>query len=245
VTRWLEARPAEAGEAAVRINAAGTPWFEEDLAAVAAAGADAVMLPKCESAAGVARAAEALDAADPGAGSSARVRLLALVESAAGVARAGEIAAAGARVDGLCFGHADFSLDLGLSDPDPSEGVVQHARCAIVIAARAASVAPLDTVCLDVRDEAAFQADAERGLRLGFDGKLCIHPTQVALANRIWTPTDEQIQAAQRVLEAWLEAQAKGVAVFALDGKMVDAPVVAVHERVLERARRAGVLSDS
>jgi citrate lyase subunit beta/citryl-CoA lyase len=134
---------------------------------------------------------------------------------------------------------------MGLTHPDSATGVIHHARCAVAVAARAVGVAPVDTVCLDVRDEAAFLADAELGLRLGFDGKLCIHPTQVTLANRVWTPSDEQIQAAQRVLEAWLEAQSKGVAVLALDGKMVDAPVVAVHERVLERARRAGVLSDS
>lgn len=245
VARWLQARPREGAEAAVRINALGTPWFDEDLAAVAGAGAQAIVLPKCEGARGVTQVAEALDRLERETGSAARVRLLALVESAAGVVRAPEIAVAGARLDGLCFGHADFSLDLGLSEPDSSEGVVHHARCAIVIAARSAGVAPVDSVCLDVRDEAAFRADAELGLRLGFDGKLCIHPTQVTLANRVWTPSDEQIQAAQRVLEAWLEAQSKGVAVFALDGKMVDAPVVAVHERVLERARRAGVLSDS
>jgi citrate lyase subunit beta/citryl-CoA lyase len=245
VARWLESRPQGGSEAAVRINPAGTPWFEEDLAAVAGAGAGAVMLPKCESAGDVARAAEALGALEREAGSAGSVRLLALVESAAGVSRAGEIAAAADRVDALCFGHADFSLDMGLTHPDSATGVIHHARCAVAVAARAAGVAPVDTVCLDVRDEAAFLADAELGLRLGFDGKLCIHPAQVAIANRVWTPTEEQIAAARRVVEAWNEAQAKGVAVFALDGKMVDPPVVAVHERVLERARRAGVLEDA
>lgn len=246
VARWLEGLPADGAEPAVRINPRSTPWCDEDLAAVVGAGARAVMLPKCEAAQDVAWAAAALDGlereAPPARG---RVGILALVESAAGVARAAEIAAASDRVEALCFGHADFSVGLGLADPDPSRGVVHHARCAVVIAARAAGRSPVDTVCLDVRDEAAFRADAERGLRLGFDGKLCIHPAQVAIANRVWTPSEEQIEAARRVLAAWREARERGVAVFALDGRMVDAPVVAMHERVLQRARHAGVLGEA
>jgi len=244
IAAWLRDRAGFAGEVAVRVNAPGTPWFEGDLAAVVGGGADAMMLPKSETSAGLGRAVAALERAEHDAGREPEVRVLALVESAAGIAGARDIAGT-PRVDALCFGHADFSLDMGLPAPDPAHGVLYHARCALAIAARAAGVAPIDTVCLDVRDEASFRRDAEEAFALGFDGKLCIHPAQVMLANAIWTPSPAQVAAARRVVAGWREAQASGRGVFALDGKMVDGPVVAAHERVLERARRAGVLEET
>lgn len=239
-------RPAER-ELLVRVNPPGTAWCDGDLAAVVRGGGNAFVLPKCESAdaiAGVAAKLESLEA-EHGRAGGAGVRILALVESAAGVASAREVASASSRVDAVCFGHADFSLDMQLPDPDPASGVVHHARCTLVIAARAAGVPSVDTIFVDVRDAAGFRADAEHGRSLGFEGKLCIHPAQVAPANEVYTPVKEEIEAAQRVLAAWEEARAEGRAVFALDGKMVDAPVVAVHERLLERARRAGVLEQA
>lgn len=231
----------------VRVNPLGTAWHDDDLAAVVRAGGSGFVLPKCESADALARVAGALDALERGADRPGGdpVRILALVESAAGVASARDVAQASPRVDALCFGHADFSLDLGLSDPDPASGVVHHARCAIAIAARAARVAAIDTVFVDVRDAAGFRADARHGRRLGFEGKLCIHPAQVRAANEAFTPSAEEIETARRVVAAWREARAEGRGVFALEGRMVDAPLVAVHERVLERARRAGVLGES
>lgn len=129
-----------------------------------------------------------------------------------------------------------------LDDADASVGVIHHARCALAIAARAGRVVPIDTVCVAVRDEEAFRADAVLGMRLGFEGKLCIHPRQVVIANEVYTPAAARIERALRVVEAWRKAEAQGQGVFALDGMMVDAPVVAAQQRVLERARRAGVL---
>jgi citrate lyase subunit beta/citryl-CoA lyase len=105
-------------------------------------------------------------------------------------------------------------------------------------------VPPIDTVFLDVRDERGFRDDAALGLRLGFEGKLCIHPAQVKIVNDLLTPTAEEIARARRVIEAWEEARAAGRGVFALDGRMVDAPVAALAETVLERARRAGVIEE-
>jgi citrate lyase subunit beta/citryl-CoA lyase len=230
-------------EAIVRINAPGTPFFEADIDAVAAAGGRAIMLPKAETAEGITRAAERLEgrlAAD----ATHAVRLLALVESAAGIANVASLAGASPRVDALCFGHADFSRDMGLPETDASSGVILYARCTLVIAARAARVPPIDTVFLDVRDERGFRDDAALGLRLGFEGKLCIHPAQVKIVNDLLTPTAEEIARARRVIEAWEEARAAGRGVFALDGRMVDAPVAALAETVLERARRAGVIEE-
>jgi citrate lyase subunit beta/citryl-CoA lyase len=169
------------------------------------------------------------------------VRLLLLIESPAGIAAAVAIGRAAPHLEALCFGHADFSLQMGLGDADASRGVVYHARCTLAIAARACGIAPIDSVFLAVRDDAAFREDAALGCRLGFDGKLCIHPRQVEIVNDVYTPGPEQVEYANRVVEAWAQAAAEGRGVFALDGRMIDAPVVAVQRQVLARARRAGV----
>jgi citrate lyase subunit beta/citryl-CoA lyase len=231
-------------EAAVRVNAPSTPHFVADLEAVVAAGARTVMLPKTEGGEDLRTVADTLAALERRLGIVAErgVRLLALVETATGLANAIALAQASPRVDALCFGHVDFALDMQLDDPDASVGVIHHARCALAIAARAGRVVPIDTVCVAVRDEEAFRADVVLGMRLGFEGKLCIHPRQVMIANEVYTPAAARIERALRVVEAWRQAEAQGRGVFALDGMMVDAPVVAAQRRVLERARRAGVL---
>jgi citrate lyase subunit beta/citryl-CoA lyase len=225
-------------ELAVRINAPETEHFEADLEECVAAGAQAIMLPKAESAEGLQEVEARIRRAE---GAGQRVRILALVETARGIARAAALGKAAGRVDAMCFGHADFALDMGLTGADAQHGVVFHARCALAIAARATRVAPIDNVYLAVRDDAAFRADAELGVKLGYEGKLCIHPTQVRIANEVYTPAPEQIERAQRVVDAWAEARRNGRGVCTVDDVMVDAPVVALHLRVLARARRAGL----
>jgi citrate lyase beta subunit len=227
-------------EPAVRVNAPGTEHFEADLEAVVAAGARAVVLPKAESADAIERVARRLAELEQNLRlDDGTVRILALVESARGIAAASALGAA-ARVDALCFGHADFALDMGLAAADASTGVVHHARCALAIAAKASAVAPIDCVCLAVRDQEVMRADAELGLRLGFEGKLCIHPAQVRIVNQVYTPSAAEVEHAERVVEGWRLAQIEGRGVFALDGKMIDAPLVRVQQRVIERARRRG-----
>ena len=232
-------------EAAVRVNAPSTPFCAADLDAVVAAGADAVLVPKSERPDELAHVAAVLTDLERAAGRPpGSVRILALVETAAGVAGALALAAATPRLAALCFGHADFARDMRLPAADAAAGVILHARCAVAIAARAHGLAPIDSVCLAVRDAEAMRADAALGLQLGFDGKLCIHPRQVAIANAVYTPTAERIAAATRVVAAWRQAAAQGRGVIALDGAMIDAPVVAAAQQILARARRAGVLSD-
>lgn len=233
-------------EAAVRVNAPGTADFEADLQAVIEAGGRTLLLPKAERADGIARVAETLHNYERSREHDREgiVKLLLLIESPAGIANVSAIAAATPRVEALCFGHADFSLAMGLAEADASSGIVYHARCALVIAAKACGVAPVDSVHLAVKDDDAFRRDAELGLKLGFEGKLCIHPRQVQIANEVYTPGAAQIEYAVRVLEACERAEAEGRGVFTLDDKMIDAPLVAVQRRVLDRARRAGVLSD-
>jgi len=228
---------------AVRVNPLESPHFEADLEAVVSAGARTIMLPKSQSSEGLEQAstmAAKLEAEFGAPGGS--VRLLALVETAAGISRVEELAGADSRIDALCFGNADFSLDMGLPEADPSTGVLLHARCRLAIAAAAAKVTPIDGVCLAVKDAAAFLEEGNFALRLGFEGKLCIHPAQVEIDNSIFTPTTDQIETALRVIEGWEAATAEGRGVFALDGKMIDPPLVDIHQRVVDRARLAGVL---
>lgn len=231
-------------EPAVRVNAPGTPYFAADLAAVVAAGAAAIVVPKAERPAEVARIADLLDGLERAHGRApGSVRLLALVETAAGIADAFALGAATPRLAALCFGHADLARDLRLAAADAGRGVLHHARCALALAARGRGLAAIDCVCLAVRDAEAVRADARLGLELGFAGKLCIHPHQVAIVNQVYTPTPAQIAHARRVVTAWRAAQRDGRGVLTLDGMMVDAPLVATEEQVLERARRAGALA--
>jgi len=215
-------------EAAVRINPPGTDHFAADLEAVIAAGGRTIMLSKSESPSQVAEVARSLGA-----------KLLLLVETPLGIVNAVELARSSESVESLCFGPADFSLAMGLATTDASRGIAYHARCQLVIAAKAAGVGAIDSVHLDVKDEAAFREDALLGLRIGYEGKLCIHPRQVAITNEVYTPSEAEIARARRILEAWQQAADEGRGVFSLDGQMIDEPVAAAQRRVLGRAGKA------
>jgi citrate lyase subunit beta/citryl-CoA lyase len=230
-------------EAAVRIHGVTTAHCAADLDAVVAAGAIAIMLPKCERGEELQQIGASLSRCERAAGrADGAVRILALIETAAGVVNAAALAGASPRLDALCFGHADLARDLGLDDADAAHGTLLHARSAVVLAARAHGLPPIDSVCLTVRDEDAIHADVALGLRLGFDGKLCIHPRQVEITNTLYTPTAERITVAQRIVDAARAAEREGRGVITLDGRMIDAPIVAAEERLLARARRAGAL---
>lgn len=215
-------------DVAVRVNPAGTEHYAADVEAVVAAGGRTVMLSKSEDPDAIPTLSRGFTAA-----------LLLLVETPLGVLRALDLARASERVAALCFGPADFSLAMGLGDADPSRGIVYHARCELVLAAKAAGVGAIDSVHLDVKNDAAFREDARLGLRLGYDGKLCIHPRQVAIVNEVYTPSVAEVDAAERILAAWDDASRASLGVIAVDGRMIDAPVAAAQRRLLERARRA------
>ena len=194
----------------VRINAAETPWFADDLALCGAPGVAAVMLPKAESADALAAVRQA-----------GATLLLPLIESAAGFAALSVIAAAPG-VAALAFGSIDLQVDLGLRDAHEDE--LLFFRSQIVLASRLAGVAPpIDGVSTAIDDEARLHVDVRRARRLGFGGKLCIHPRQVAAVNRGFAPSAEECAWAQRVLDA---SAAAGGATVAVDGKMVDKPVL-------------------
>jgi citrate lyase subunit beta / citryl-CoA lyase len=207
---------------ALRVNAAGTEWFAKDLTLCNMPAVTAVMLPKAASPAHLAEVARAA----PGRA------LLPLIETAAGFERAAALARV-AGVDRLVFGSVDFQRDLGI-EGDGEE--LLHFRSGLVLQSRLAGLAaPVDGVAIDIDDEEGLARDATRARRLGFGAKLCIHPVQVPVVHRAFRPSEDELAWATRVVEA--AEHARG-AVFALDGSMVDKPVILRAHTVLARALR-------
>jgi citrate lyase subunit beta/citryl-CoA lyase len=203
----------------LRINAAGTPWFEADLALAASEGVAAVMVPKAQSLGALAEVQRA----------APRARLLPLIESAAGLAAVEEIAHA-PQVQRLVFGSIDFQLDVGI-EGDGEELLCFRSR--IVLASRLAELEPpVDGVCTALDDPETLRADSLRARRLGFGAKLCIHPRQVPVVKAAFAPSLEEIAWATRVLDA---AEGSNGAAIAVDGRMVDRPVLLRARRVLGR----------
>lgn len=212
----------------VRVNPEGTPWHAADLQAVAVAvgrGLAGAMVPKAESAAGLQAVAAALG---PAAG------LLPLVETLAGL-DAVDALAGSAQVLRLGFGHIDFQLDLGLRCT-PDEPELAAVRWQLVAASRRHRLPPpVDGVTVATGDAAALARDAQRGRAAGFGAKLCIHPAQVAAVNAAFSPSAAELDWARRVQAGW---QAHAGAPFALDGKMVDLPVLRLAQEVLAAPQR-------
>ena len=191
------------------------------------------VVPKAGSAEDVEAIAEALDESGSDAG------VVPIVESAGGVVNAAEIADA-ARVSAVVFGAEDLAADLGATRTDEGDEVV-YARQKVVAAATAANVDGIDTLWTEFHDEEGLRDDTERGIGLGYDGKLAIHPAQVGVINDAFTPESDRVDWAERVLEAKKEADEAGKGVFKVDGEMVDAPLVKQARTVMERARAAGL----
>ncbi|GAB2901170.1 CoA ester lyase [Paraburkholderia jirisanensis] len=208
----------------VRINGAQTEWFADDVAALAAhPGVAGLVLPKAEETASIATIRERAHAA---------LTVSPIIESALGYTRLNELCGAPG-VDRLLFGTLDFQFDLGM---EANEDELIVFRSGIVLASRLAGLAaPVDGVSTVLDDAASIEADARLGRRLGFGGKLCIHPKQLAAVHRAYAWSEAEYDWAKRVLEA---VRASGGAAVAVDGKMVDAPVILKAERIAATPRR-------
>ena len=220
----------------VRVNAPGTPWFDDDLRAVVRAGLDWINLPKAETAAQVRHAAAALQVAEAAAGGLPPLALLVNIESAAALLRAAEIGAADARVAGLQLGLADLYEPLGIARDDSAN--VHATLHALRLAAGAAGVPAYDGAYPGLADADGYRAEALMARRLGFAGKSCIHPRQVALANEVFSATEAELAWARRVLDAAAQAASQGRGALAVDGRMVDAPFVHRAQALLAAAAR-------
>lgn len=222
---WAQLDDAARRRIAIRINAAGTPWYAQDVAlldTLVRLGMGAVMLAKTESVAQLSALAQHT-------GSAA---LLPLVESAKGFVALDLIARA-PRVARLVFGHLDFQADLGMQC-DTDERELDSVRFQFVCVSRQAGLpGPVDGVTTQLQDPAQLAHDAQRSRRFGFTGKLCIHPSQVPAVNAALGPTPSQVEWAQRVLSA---AGAQNAGAFQFEGAMVDAPVLARAHSYLQLA---------
>lgn len=216
----------------VRVNATDSPWHADDVAAVAATRAHGIVLPKTERADQLTGLRSTLTLH----GRSDAV-VIAGLETALGVADARRILAVGAEagVVGAYFGAEDYVADLG-GRRTPTGTEVLYARSHVALAARLSQVAALDQVVVAVRDEEGFIADAEAGRSLGYCGKLCIHPTQVPLAHRVFSPSEEEVDHARSVLAA--VAAGGSTSVVLVGGEMVDDVHVRMARAVLARAGR-------
>ena len=220
----------------VRVNAVDTVFCYGDLTAVVRPGLDGIILPKVESAAGLATVNWLLAQLERENGLAGEtVDLIPIIETARGLGRIDVILAAKGRVKRVAFGAGDFTLDVNMTW-SRDEAELGHARATIVTASRAAEIeAPLDTVWVDLTDPDGLEASARTALGLGFQGKMCIHPDQIAVVNRVFTPSDAEIAFAERVVAAFARAEAEGSASIQLDGKFIDYPIVYRAQRVLDR----------
>lgn len=220
----------------VRVNAIETEFCYGDLVAVVHAGLDGIILPKAESAAGTATIDWLLAQLERDRNlPHGAVELIPIIETARGLQQIDAILSAGHRVRRVAFGAGDFTLDLNMAWTR-SETELAHARAVVVTASRAAGIdAPLDTVWADLTDPAGLEASARTALDCGFQGKMCIHPDQIAVVNRVFTPNDAEIEAAERVCAAFARAEAEGSAAIQLDGRFIDYPIVYRAQRILQK----------
>ena len=236
-------------EMVVRINPLNTPYGKKDVEAVVKAGVDVIRMPKTETADEVRELEAEIIKVETELGCVGRTLIMAAIESALGVVNAYEIATASKRMMGIALGAEDYSANLKTQrTPEGSELLL--ARETIVVAARAAGIScfdtvysNLDTVYSNLDDMDTFRKEVELIKNLGFDGKSIINPRQIEVVNEVFAPTQKAIDKALRIIAAIKEAQAKGSGVIAVNGKMVDRPVVIRAERTIALAIASGILS--
>lgn len=233
VAHALAALDFAGAEVIVRINLPATEAGQRDLAAIVPAGPDAILLPKVSSAGEVRAVAATLARLEAEAGLPAgRTKLMCMIESAAGVVAAAEIAACDPRVAALIFGANDLAEDLGCA-PAPGQGILLHAACQVVLAARAAGVDAIDTPHMAISDAEGLARSAALARDLGFAGKSAIHPSQVAAINAAFAPSPEQVRWAERVLALVPDGDEAALGAALLDGQLIEAPHLARAKRIL------------
>lgn len=227
-------------ELVVRVNPLNTPHGKADVMAMIAAGVHVIRMPKTETALDITEADAWIGHCERTLGlRDNSIGLMAAIESGLGILNVQAIAMASERLIGIAIGAEDFVTDLKTTrSPEGTE--LFTARSMIVFAARAAGIAALDTVFSDVNDEEGFKAEVALIKQMGFDGKSVINPRQIAPVNEIYTPSQGEIDKARAVISAIEEAEAKGLGVVSLNGKMIDRPVVLRAQRVMQLAMAAG-----
>ncbi len=226
-------------EKLARINSVGSGWEAEDIAAVLPYHPDGIVVPKIESLEQIQWAGDLIAGAELQYGWALNsIRMLVGVETARGILNLKEIASH-PRLDAIIFGGEDFAASIGATRT-PQAVELLYARQALVTACAAFDLQAIDIVTIDFKDLDALRAEAEFGASLGYAGKQIIHPAQVEPVQAAFTPGDQAIAAAKRIVETFEASQREGKGAYALDGRMIDMPLLRNAKKVLERARAAG-----
>ncbi len=229
-------------EMVVRINPLNTPYGKKDIEAVVKAGVHVIRMPKTETAAEVVEVEREIERVEKEIGCLGRTKIMAAIESTLGVVNAYAIATASSRMMGIALGAEDYCANLK-AQRTPGGDELRLARETIVVAARAAGIDALDTVYSNLNDMETFRQEVEYIHRLGFDGKSIINPRQIEVVNEVFAPTEKAIEKARTIIAAIKEAEKKGSGVIAVNGKMVDRPVVIRAQRTIDLAIASGILT--
>jgi citrate lyase subunit beta-like protein len=227
-------------ERCIRINQIGSGLEKRDLVAALATNPDTIVVPKIETAEQVKWVSEHIETYELSSKLNiGSVRLLVGVETAKGIMNLKEIAEADKRLEAIIFGGEDFAASVGaVRTKDATE--LLYARQAVVTACAANDLQAIDIVFIDFKDSDGLRIEAEQGAGFGFSGKQIIHPNQVQVAQEAFTPSDSAIEYAKRIVESFETSQKEGKGAYALDGKMIDMPLLKNAQKVLDRARAAG-----
>ncbi len=224
-------------EILVRVNGLGTPWGYADVAAAATSGADGILIPKVESADAV-RQVEAIAAA---AGAPDSLGLWCMMETPRGILKVEEIALASPRMAGFVMGTSDLAKDLHATHTAERLPMITSLGLCL-LAARAYGLAIVDGVHLDLADDAGFEYSCRQGLELGFDGKTLIHPKTIDAANKVFAPSQAEVDWSRRIIAAHAEAAAAGKGVVVVDGKLVENLHVANARRLVALAEQIALM---
>lgn len=230
-------------ELVVRINPLSTPYGKKDIEAMVRAGAHVLRMPKTETADEVREVEAEIERVERETGRMGQTKIMAAIEGALGVVNAYAIATASPRMMGIALGAEDYCANLK-TQRTPGGDELRLAREMIVVAARAAGIDALDTVYSNLNDMETFRHEVEYIKTLGFDGKSIINPRQIEVVNDVFTPKEKEIDKALTIIAAMKEAEAKGSGVIAVNGKMVDRPVVIRAERTIHLAVASGILKE-
>lgn len=229
-------------EMVVRINPLNTAYGKKDVEAVVKAGVHVIRMPKTETAEEVREVEREIERVEKEIGCLGRTKIMAAIESTLGIVNAYEIAVASERMMGIALGAEDYCANLK-TQRSPEGTELLFARQQIVVAARAAGIDALDTVYSNLNDMETFRKEVELIKQLGFDGKSIINPRQIEIINEVFAPTEKAIEKAKTIIAAIKEAEKRGSGVIAVNGKMVDRPVVIRAQRTIDLALASGIIS--
>ena len=229
-------------EMVVRVSPLNTPYGKKDVEAVVKAGVHVIRMPKTETADEIRELEAEIEKVETELGCVGRTQIMAAIESTLGVINAYQIATASKRMMGIALGAEDYCANLK-AQRTPEGMELLQARQTIVVAARAAGIDALDTVYSNLNDMETFRKEVELIKTLGFDGKSIINPRQIEIVNEVFAPTEKAIEKAKTIIAAIKEAEKRGSGVIAVNGKMVDRPVVIRAQRTIDLAIASGILT--